>query len=155
MPSFCDKCGNELKNDNVKFCDKCGAEISTNHNNNSEIPDSGIICPHCGRTNPIGQPICSYCGGEIEIENNIVAVAVGYVITWILGIFGLIPAIYLLTRRNKKSKTQGIIILILSILTAINNLIFGYAAFFTGVLILIIGTVVGIAVWLTDYTIIN
>ncbi|MBE6505708.1 MAG: zinc-ribbon domain-containing protein [Methanobrevibacter millerae] len=26
MAKFCDKCGHELKNENVKFCDKCGAE---------------------------------------------------------------------------------------------------------------------------------
>lgn len=36
MVKFCDKCGAELKNENVKFCDKCGAEvklISSKQNN--------------------------------------------------------------------------------------------------------------------------
>ena len=27
MPKYCDKCGEELKNENAKFCDKCGAEV--------------------------------------------------------------------------------------------------------------------------------
>lgn len=152
MPTFCDKCGNELKNENVKFCDKCGAKISINKTDESEIPESGIICPHCGKTSPIGQPNCSNCGGEIELENNVVAVAVGYIVIWILNFLGIIPAIYLLTRRNKKSKTQGVILLIISILLIINSFMMGYSATFTMLFILIIGTVVGVAVWLTDYT---
>lgn len=155
MPTYCDKCGNELKNDNVKFCDKCGAKITANNTEDSEIPNSGVVCPHCGQTTPIGQTICSNCGAEIEMENNVVAVAVGYIVTWILGFLGIIPGIYLITRRNKKSKTQGIIILILSVLLLINSLVMGYSAFFTSILILIIGTVTGVAVWLTDYTLIN
>lgn len=27
MPKYCDKCGEELKNENAKFCDKCRAEV--------------------------------------------------------------------------------------------------------------------------------
>ena len=27
MPRICDKCGEEIKNENAKFCDKCGAKI--------------------------------------------------------------------------------------------------------------------------------
>jgi len=155
LPTFCDKCGNELKDDNLKFCDKCGAEIVTNQKSDTEFPDSGIVCPHCGKTTPVGQPICSNCGAEIELENNVVAVAVGYIVTWILGFIGLIPAIYLLTRRNRKSKTQGIILIALIALLIISQLIFGSIGYgIAYLLIMIIGTVAGVAFWMTDTTII-
>lgn len=40
MAKFCDKCGAELKNENVKFCDKCGAKVkfTSNTQNNSTTP---------------------------------------------------------------------------------------------------------------------
>ena len=32
MSKFCDKCGEELKNENVRFCDKWGAEVKITNN---------------------------------------------------------------------------------------------------------------------------
>lgn len=35
MAKFCDKCGAELRNENVKFCDKCGAKLKFTSNTQS------------------------------------------------------------------------------------------------------------------------
>ena len=44
MVKFCDKCGAELKNENVNFCDKCGAEVKfkSNTQNSSKTPNVPI-----------------------------------------------------------------------------------------------------------------
>lgn len=125
IPKFCDKCGGELKNQNAKFCDKCGAEITINKNktdNDANIMGGTVICPACGQTSPIGHSACVNCGSPFE--NNNFAIIIGYVVTCALGIFGLIPGIYLFTRKNAKSKIQGINIVIFSILITLLRFIF-------------------------------
>ncbi|MEE0934166.1 MAG: zinc ribbon domain-containing protein [Methanobrevibacter sp.] len=126
MPTFCDKCGNEIKNENVKFCDKCGAEISGNQNksNDNTRPVSGISCPHCGQVTQMGMPNCQNCGAPLETGDYKIAIIIGYV-TLVIGliflpiifwIVTLIIGIYLLTRKNnKKAKTHGIILTVLPI----------------------------------------
>lgn len=44
MAKFCDKCGAELRNENVKFCDKCGAKVKfiSNTQSNSTTPNMPI-----------------------------------------------------------------------------------------------------------------
>lgn len=120
MPSFCDKCGNELKNDNVKFCDKCGAEVKINQNKADSTTVSGIVCPHCGQTTQMGLKNCQNCGAPLE-DDHTIAIIIGYVglfLTLIIGftwIISLITGIYLLTRDNsKKARTHGIIITAIS-----------------------------------------
>ena len=39
MPKYCDKCGEELKNENAKFCDKCGEELKN---------ENAKFCDKCG-----------------------------------------------------------------------------------------------------------
>ena len=140
MPTFCDKCGNELKNDNVKFCDKCGAEISGNQNknNNNTTTVSGISCPHCGQVTQMGLPNCQNCGAPLDTGDYTTAIIIGYA-TLVLGlIFGLlwiitiILGIYLLTRKNnQKAKTHGIILTALPIvLFIIAFIIFAFLGFF-------------------------
>ena len=152
MVKFCDKCGAELKNDNVKFCDKCGAEVKANNNNSNAGTTVGgvVICPHCGQTTPMGQTICAKCGSSLE--NNTTAVIVGYIVTLILGFFGIIPGIYLLTRNNGKAKTQGLILTIISILWVVVALVFQSWVTYILIILLIIG---GAIIWFTDTIIIN
>ena len=40
MVKFCDKCGEQLKNENANFCDKCGAEVKINNNQNNTNKNS-------------------------------------------------------------------------------------------------------------------
>ena len=144
MPTFCDKCGAELKDSNLKFCHNCGAEISTNQNTvSTETINAGISCPHCGTIVPFGQTICEHCGQPLE--DNKTAIIIGYVVAFLIGIFGLIPGIYLLTRNNAKSKTQGLVIIALSIIPGLCNLIFGNLWIFIISYIVIIG--IGLYLW--------
>ena len=140
LPTFCDKCGNELKNDNAKFCDKCGAEISGNQNknNNNTTTVSGISCPHCGQVTQMGLPNCQNCGAPLDTEDYTTAIIIGYatlvlgLIFQLLWIITIILGIYLLTRKNnQKAKTHGIILTALPIvLFIIVFIIFAFLGFF-------------------------
>lgn len=151
MPKFCDKCGAELKNNTVNFCDKCGAEVKTDNNTNAETSGGVILCPHCGQATPIGQTNCVKCGSSL-VEEHTTAVIVGYIVTLIFGILGIIPGIYLLTRNNGKAKTQGLILIIISILWLVANLVLRSWATYILLFILLIG---GIVIWFTDTIIIE
>ena len=153
MVKYCDKCGGELKSDNAKFCDKCGAEVKiTNTQTSSQTTIAGgvVVCPHCGQTTPMGLTHCEKCGSSLE--DNTTAVILGYIVTLLIPIIGLIPAIYLLTRDNRKAKTQGVLIIGLIIITIILTLIFQSWIIYV---ILIILAVVGIALWYNDFNIFN
>ena len=113
MSNFCDKCGAEVK-EGTKFCHKCGAEISAKQIPATDEPSgSGVFCPHCGQIVPLGQTVCLNCGQSLE--TNKAAIIIGYILAIIIPLFGIIVAIYLLTRNNAKSKKHGGIILALSI----------------------------------------
>lgn len=161
MPKFCDSCGSELKNENAKFCDKCGAEVKTNQNESNSETVSGVVCPKCGTTNPIGQKVCSNCGEYVVLENNTVAVIVGYIGLWTFTIISLITGIYLLTRPNGKSKTQGLLLIIFMILDSIIAFtMYSYLYYFPDYLIksltiAVIGTIIGLLVWFSDLKILN
>lgn len=149
MSKFCDKCGAELKNENAKFCDKCGSEIRIAQNNRVLTDIDGIVCPFCGQVTPKNQANCVNCGVQLK-EDNLVAVIVGYVLAFLFPLFALIPAIYLLTRDNLKSKTQGIYIIIMVVVFFILFIIFnvGWIRFIIGILMIIVGAVL----WVEDYT---
>ena len=150
MVKFCDKCGNELKNENAKFCDKCGAEvkISSNQSNGGTTNVGGVVvCSHCGQTTSMGLTHCEKCGSSLE--DNTIAVIVGYIVSFILPLIGLIPAIYLLTRESGKAKTQGVFLIGLIIVYIILNLIF--RSWFVYLIILIL-MILGIVLWFNDYT---
>ena len=143
MSNFCDKCGAEVKDENVKFCHKCGAEISVKQITAKDgINESGVICPHCGKAVPLGQTVCLNCGQHLE--DNKTAIIIGYIVAFIFGIIGIIPGIYLLTRNNDKSKTQGLVILAMSIIPTICLWIFN---FWVEIIILIIIVIIGVYLW--------
>ena len=151
MARFCDKCGNELKNDNARFCDKCGAEVKVTIQTNAGTGNMGgmVICPRCGQTTPMGLTHCDKCGSALE--DNTTAVIVGYIVTFLLGILGIIPAIYLLTRDNGKAKTQGVFLIGLIIISAILN--FTFNNWILAHLLIIVLMALGIYLWYNEYTI--
>ena len=172
MPIFCDKCGAQLKNENAKFCDKCGAEVKINNNqNNTGITNTGpmTVCPHCGQTTSSELTHCEKCG--LSQNEYTAGVIVGYIVTFILGFFlirvlpiitynifasifliiTLIPAIYLLTRKSGKAKTQGVFLIGLIILWCILSHIFRYSVEIT-YLIVILLMAAGIYLWFKDYS---
>ncbi len=153
MPKFCDKCGHQLKNENAKFCDNCGSEIKTSqnqNNTNTNVPET--FCPRCGQATPFGQTNCMNCGAPIQVEDNTLAVAVGYIITFLISILGLIPAIYLLTRNSGKAKTQGLWLIITIVIEILCNFIFNSVV---GLIIAIILLIAGIVIWVSDTIIIE
>ena len=108
MPKFCDKCGHELKNENVKFCDKCGAEL-------------------------IGQSkLSNTYNNMIYQEDHKTTVILGYVCTVPLSllfpliglIVGVIFAVYLFTRDNNDDlKIHGIIMILIPIVVFMISLL--------------------------------
>lgn len=142
MARFCDKCGAEIKGGNVKFCRECGAEVLVKNNVETNASGAVVVCPHCGQPTPMGQPVCAKCG--VSLENNTLAIVVGYIVTLIVPILGLIPGIYLVTRDNEKSKLQGVIIIALSVMAIISGLFFGFGI---RILVYIVFIVIGILLW--------
>lgn len=150
MARFCEKCGRELKSENAKFCDKCGAPVNNDTNTvNNTI--SGVTCPQCGSMIPMGYQRCTNCG--MPLEDNKTAVIIGYVITSLFSIFGLIPAIYLLTRNNGKAKTQGAILIVIILSYVFIGLIL--KNFILNWIIVILLIIVGIYLWINDIELIN
>ena len=145
MATFCDKCGGELKNENAKYCDKCGAEVKITNNQTNTGP--AVICPSCGQSTPMGLENCEKCGSPLE--DNTTAVIVGYIVSFLFSILGIIPAIYLLTRKNGKAKTHGVLLIGLIIIGCILLNIIGLWAY----LIIILLMAVGIFLWYDDFTI--
>lgn len=153
MGKFCEQCGSELKNKNAKFCDKCGARVRDNVNTmNNNTPQ--IICPKCSSKIPMGQNVCMNCG--TALEDNKIAVIIGYIVAFIFPIFDLIPGIYLLTRNNGKAKTQGLIICVMSIVLTVftmNLLILDNPEFYF--IIYILFTISGVYLWVNDIELIS
>lgn len=143
MVKFCHNCGAELRSENNKFCQKCGAELYHDNNANINNIESGMTCPKCGEMVPLYQKSCPNCGQMFE--DNKIAVIVGYVVSIFFGIFGLIPGVYLLTRDNSKSRTQGIIVCAISLLRLLSLFIRWFVYIF-----IIIAVCFGIYLWKTD-----
>ncbi|WP_296887861.1 zinc-ribbon domain-containing protein [uncultured Methanobrevibacter sp.] len=143
MVKFCHNCGAELRNENDKFCQKCGAEVYHDNNSNFNNLDSGMTCPNCGEMVPLYQKSCPHCGQVFE--DNTVAVIIGYVVSIVFSIFGLIPGAYLLTRDNPKSRTQGVIVCAVSVLNLSALFIRWFAYLF-----MIIAIGFGIYLWIND-----
>ena len=150
MVKYCDKCGAELM-DNARFCNKCGAEVKIiNNNQNTQMANMGavVVCPNCKQTTPMGLTHCENCGSSLE--NHTTAVIIGYIVTLITGIVGIIPAIYLLTRNSGKAKTQGVFLIGLIVLWIILNLLLRS---WIKYLIIFILLGLGAYLWFEDYSI--
>lgn len=153
MARFCENCGHELANENSRFCESCGAEQKTyKKQNSSGINVPTLMCPHCGQETPYGVKNCMNCGLPIQEENNTAAVVIGYIVTFIFSIFGIIPAIYLLTRNNGKAKTQGLWLIIIVVVWIISLLVF--RSWFAYVIVIIL-MIAGIYMWFNDYVLIE
>lgn len=148
MGKFCEQCGSELKNKNAKFCDKCGARVRDNVNTmNNNTPQ--IICPKCSSKIPMGQNVCMNCG--TALEDNKIAVIIGYIVAFIFPIFDLIPGIYLLTRNNGKAKTQGLLFCVMSIV--LTMFLFIFAPIY--IILYFIFIIAGVYLWVNDIELIS
>ena len=145
MPKFCDNCGVELKNENVKFCDKCGSKIN-NNGDATEIAQPSIICHKCGQSVSFDQKNCPHCGNQLKSE-NVVIIVIGYIISFISPYLGLIPSIYLLIRKDQKSRIQGIIIGIICLGRIIALLLFKHIEPIPFILFFGICVISGLLLW--------
>lgn len=93
MSKYCPKCGEELA-DEARFCKSCGAEI--NFNPNADPVDNFQVY-----------------GAE---EDHQTAIIIGYILAILVPLFGVIAAVYLLTRTSMNAKKHGKYILIVAII---------------------------------------
>ncbi|WP_458453086.1 zinc-ribbon domain-containing protein [Methanobrevibacter sp.] len=93
MSKYCPKCGEELV-DNAKFCKNCGTNLENMQNpeptnNNFQVP--------------------------VVEKDHTIAIIIGYILAVFMSLFGVVVAIYLMTRDSPKAKKHGKYVLILSI----------------------------------------
>lgn len=127
MP-FCNNCGKEVKKE-AKFCPGCGASLTgeTPSPNAQKNNAATTPCPKCGSPVPVGNIACTNCGSLLNPDKHTTAIALGYICSIVLPLFGIIFGIYLLTRPNKDVHKHGIIMIILSVvMTFIWWLVFSY-----------------------------
>ena len=97
MSKFCPSCGEELV-ENAKFCKRCGMNLETMQEN-----------PH--KKENVNQ---EYSVPVVENDHKL-AIYAGYALAILIPLFGVIVAIYLLTRKDsEKAKKHGKYILILA-----------------------------------------
>ena len=94
MSKFCPKCGEKLV-DEAKFCKNCGASLE------------GIPNPQ-QNTNNYQVPVVE--------KNHDLAIIVGYVLAILIPLFGIIAAVYLLTRDSAKAKRHGKYVIIVAVI---------------------------------------
>ena len=109
MSKFCPECGKELQ-DNAKFCKECGAKIPQ--------VDNTV------ENNAIQQPTQAYAPPAAENKHT-AAVVLGYICAILIPLFGVIFAIYLLTRKDSDSaKFHGKIIIGVAVVIWIISFLF-------------------------------
>lgn len=80
MPKYCDKCGEELKNENAKFCDKCGAEVKLPSNQQNNFNSSNMPLEVNEKSMPLAIIISFFLNGlGMAYAGNILK-GVGYFI---------------------------------------------------------------------------
>ena len=105
MSKFCPSCGEELV-DEAKFCKNCGKNLDWTNQSQS------------GQTN-FTQTV------PVVEKSHTLAIVIGYICSIIIPLFGLIFAIYLLTRKDSPSASKhGKIILALSLIVWFISFIF-------------------------------
>lgn len=126
----CPQCGS-TGDDQYGFCIKCGYEFEKIQQNKNQ-------CPLCGFINPDEADFCVKCGTPLLFKNQFVAsntghnpiiikkteiggapskmsiymkalIVFGYVFSVLGGLLGLIIAIYLATRKDKRIRKHGLI----------------------------------------------
>ena len=109
---YCPKCGSEVKN-NTKFCQKCGAKFPIDH-----IKLNNEYCKHCGSTISKGAIRCPKCGRYLDESANdkhSVAIAIGYIFSFLIPLAAIVAGIYLLTQKNEDVHKHGTCIIIIAI----------------------------------------
>lgn len=110
---FCPSCGNENLAD-AAFCKGCGKELVNMIGKcpycKEEINPNAIKCKHCGE----------WLNKKIETgskkENLSGTIVLGYIFSSLIGIIGIIFALYLITKPEKEAKKHGSIMLMIIIL---------------------------------------
>ena len=104
MSKFCPSCGEELV-DSAKFCKNCGKNLEDIQ---FEESNSEIVTP---QHQPSG-----------EENGHTLAIVAGYILAFLIPLFGIIIAIYLMTRKDsaRASKHGKFILIIAVIIWAIN-----------------------------------
>lgn len=116
---FCSECGVKRDN-NAKFCQNCGASFEKF----GGLDKSNKIiskCPYCAEEINPGAVKCKHCGewlnkkaeSEVKKEDHSAAIALGYIFSILGGVIGLVFALYLVTRQDKRARDHGGIMLII------------------------------------------
>lgn len=115
--TFCPNCGAPVES-GLKFCTSCGGPVRVaNPVQNGNV--MGMTCPACGSTTPVGSVICPTCGYQFVKESHTAAIVIGYLLSFIIPIGGIIAGIYLLTRNNKDVHIHGVIMIVISVIMMI------------------------------------
>ena len=97
MSKFCPSCGEELV-DNAKFCKNCGKNIEWTNQPHSNQTDYT-------RTVPVVE------------KSHTIAIVLGYICAVLIPLFGIIFAIYLLTRNDSPGASKhGKIVLAIAVI---------------------------------------
>ena len=96
MTKYCPSCGEELI-DSAKFCKNCGCNLDNM---------SGPINSHQQNTQQFM---------EASEKSHTFAIVAGYVLAIFIPLFGLIAAIYLMTRDSPNAKKHGKYVLIVTV----------------------------------------
>ncbi len=123
LTKFCPNCGTEM-NDTSNFCPSCG----TSQQPNESTTNVNITCSNCGSPIPQGSMTCVRCGTPLYKKDYKFVLIIGYILSIIAPIIGIIIGIYLLTRKDDPDvHKHGIIMAII-----------GAAIFVIGIIIVLI-----------------
>lgn len=116
---FCSECGVKREED-AKFCQNCGASFEKlgGLNKSNKIISK---CPYCAEEINPSAVKCKHCGewlnkkaeSEVKKEDHSAAIALGYIFSILGGVIGLVFALYLVTRQDKRARDHGGIMLII------------------------------------------
>ena len=108
----------------MKYCPKCGSEVKNNTKNYNvfnlvyHIKLNNEYCKHCGSTIPKGAIRCPKCGRYLDESANdkhSVAIAIGYIFSFLIPLAAIVAGIYLLTQKNEDVHKHGTCIIIIAI----------------------------------------
>ena len=124
MEKICSECG--YSNDQeAKFYLNCGNSFESQNN------EEDMECPYCDSLISATAEKCKFCGEWVKKrqstvhtqdeknESHTTAIVIGYIISFLGGWFGIIIALYLLTRESKNAKIHGGVMLLLAIIMMI------------------------------------
>lgn len=112
-------------NDTSSFCPSCGASQQSN----GSTTNVTIMCSNCGAMIPQGSLACARCGTPLNKNDYKFALVIGYILSFIAPIIGIIIGIYLFTRNdNQDVHKHGIIMIVIAAVVIIFWIIVGIAS---------------------------